>query len=75
MNIVGREIQTRARPSTQGPLAAWAELPADIRRRLRDEGVREPADWLALPLSRRAGIFGIPPSLRRRLDQLARGKS
>lgn len=52
--------------------ASWAALPQSVLERLRLEGISSPADWLALPSTRRAAIFGVPPGLRRTLTELAR---
>jgi hypothetical protein len=62
------------RPQVAVP-ASWAHLDEAVRRRLELDGVHTPADWSRLTPRRRAALFGFPPSLRRLLNELARGSA
>jgi hypothetical protein len=51
--------------------AAWDSLPPEVRDRLAAEGIKTPQDWRTLSPARRRALFGIVPSMRRRIDAVA----
>ncbi len=66
---------THRRLQPQPQLAAeWADLPERIRALLQAEGLDSAGAWRAAG-KRRSEIFGVPASMRRMLDRIARGAS
>ena len=65
---------SRSQPE-ECPPSSWDDLPVSILARLASENVRSPAEWLALSRGRRAGIFGITPTMRRTIDAAAKAST
>jgi len=59
-------------PKENHDLTRWSDIPTAIRDRLAGEGIFTAEAWRALSARRRRAIFGITPSIARRLDAAAR---